>query len=253
MQGAQQVRCPGARCAADPAGARRPSTSSSARLRGRGTESEERIAARLDKADWELAQRGWFDQVVVNDDVEHASSQVAAIIDGSRASPRPTGTTPRRTVPDDRPQDRRSARPVDSKYTLVTLSAKRARRSTPTTTSSARAAASSCRRSSRPASGTSRCRSPSRRSPRARSRTSAPRSLERGPSSPARAERRAASCSASPAASPRTRPAPGPPAAGAGAHVTVVMTDRPPRGSSVPTPSRPSPTTPSTPTLGTSR
>ncbi len=64
------------------------------RLRGRGTESEERIAARLDKADWELAQRGWFDQVVVNDDLEHASSQVAAIIDGSRAEPSADGHDP---------------------------------------------------------------------------------------------------------------------------------------------------------------
>jgi guanylate kinase len=55
-----------------------------ARLRGRGTESEELIARRLDTADWEMTQQGWFDHVVVNDDLERASSQVAAIIEASR-------------------------------------------------------------------------------------------------------------------------------------------------------------------------
>lgn len=56
------------------------------RLRSRGTETEEGIAERLAKADWELSQRDLFDHVLVNDDVERASSQVAAIIDASRAS-----------------------------------------------------------------------------------------------------------------------------------------------------------------------
>jgi guanylate kinase len=64
------------------------------RLRGRGTESEERIATRLEKADWELAQQGWFDHVVVNDDLDHASSQVAAIIGGSRAEASADGHDP---------------------------------------------------------------------------------------------------------------------------------------------------------------
>jgi guanylate kinase len=54
------------------------------RLRGRGTESEDKIARRLEKAVWELDQGSWFDHVVVNDDLHHASSQVAAIIDASR-------------------------------------------------------------------------------------------------------------------------------------------------------------------------
>ena len=54
------------------------------RLRGRGTESEEKIERRLDKAAWELDQAAWFDHVVVNDDLVHASSQVAAIIEASR-------------------------------------------------------------------------------------------------------------------------------------------------------------------------
>jgi guanylate kinase len=55
------------------------------RLRGRGTETEDRIRLRLETAAWEMDQRGWFDHVVVNDDLERASSQVAAIIDASRS------------------------------------------------------------------------------------------------------------------------------------------------------------------------
>lgn len=56
------------------------------RLRSRGTEDEERLADRLTKAGWELEQRSWFDHVVVNDDVDRASSHVAAIIEESRTS-----------------------------------------------------------------------------------------------------------------------------------------------------------------------
>jgi guanylate kinase len=65
------------------------------RLRSRGTESEDRIARRLGEAERELAQASWFDHVVVNDDLERASSQVAAIIEASRA--RLSGSVPRRT------------------------------------------------------------------------------------------------------------------------------------------------------------
>lgn len=54
------------------------------RLRDRGTESEERIALRLATASAELDERDRFDHVVVNDDLQTASSQVAAIIDASR-------------------------------------------------------------------------------------------------------------------------------------------------------------------------
>jgi guanylate kinase len=53
------------------------------RLRSRGTESDASIAERLAKAGWELAQRDLFDHEVVNDDLERASSQVAAIIEAS--------------------------------------------------------------------------------------------------------------------------------------------------------------------------
>ncbi len=64
------------------------------RLRSRGTDSDEGIAERLAKADWELSQRDLFDHEVVNDDLEGASSQVAAIIEASRVrsmSSDPTG------------------------------------------------------------------------------------------------------------------------------------------------------------------
>jgi guanylate kinase len=57
------------------------------RLRSRGSEDEQKLADRLAKADWEREQQEWFDHVVVNDDVERASSQVAAIIEASRSSP----------------------------------------------------------------------------------------------------------------------------------------------------------------------
>ena len=66
------------------------------RLRTRGTEDEERLARRLAKAKWELAQREWFDHRVVNDELERASSQVAAIINGfpgARPGPAPPPTS----------------------------------------------------------------------------------------------------------------------------------------------------------------
>ena len=59
------------------------------RLRTRATEDEEKLARRLARAEEEIAQGGWFDHVIVNDDVERASSQVAAIIGASRSHPRP--------------------------------------------------------------------------------------------------------------------------------------------------------------------
>ena len=60
------------------------------RLRGRGTEDDERIARRLETAAWEMTQRDWFDHVVVNDDLERAAGEVAAIIEASRNG-RPSG------------------------------------------------------------------------------------------------------------------------------------------------------------------
>jgi guanylate kinase len=68
-----------------------------ARLRGRETETEERLTVRLATAAKEMEQRGRFDEVVVNDDLERASSQVAAIIEAARASADPTEGTPQDT------------------------------------------------------------------------------------------------------------------------------------------------------------
>ena len=66
------------------------------RLRTRATEDEEKLARRLARAEEEMAQGDWFDHVVVNDDLERASSQVAAIIEASRPDPRPDpGQDPR--------------------------------------------------------------------------------------------------------------------------------------------------------------
>jgi guanylate kinase len=52
------------------------------RLRSRATEDEEDLERRMSAAAWELAQRSWFDHVVVNDDVERATTQVADILQG---------------------------------------------------------------------------------------------------------------------------------------------------------------------------
>jgi guanylate kinase len=51
------------------------------RLRARRTEGEAELERRLARARWEMEQRSWFDHVVVNDDVERAAVEVAAIID----------------------------------------------------------------------------------------------------------------------------------------------------------------------------
>lgn len=51
-----------------------------ARLMGRGTETEEVIAARLKTAEQELSHHHLFDYVVVNDDVDRAAQEVLSII-----------------------------------------------------------------------------------------------------------------------------------------------------------------------------
>jgi guanylate kinase len=54
------------------------------RLRGRATEDETAIGRRLDTARWELQQEASFDARVVNDDLDRAVEEVAAIIEASR-------------------------------------------------------------------------------------------------------------------------------------------------------------------------
>ena len=56
------------------------------RLRSRGTEDEDATRTRLRTAEEELQQTRWFDHVVVNDDVDRAAEEVAAIIEGSRTT-----------------------------------------------------------------------------------------------------------------------------------------------------------------------
>jgi guanylate kinase len=50
------------------------------RLSGRGTESPESVAARLGRAQIELAAEPEFDQVVINDDVDRAARRIAALL-----------------------------------------------------------------------------------------------------------------------------------------------------------------------------
>ncbi len=56
------------------------------RLRDRGTEDPAVLERRLAQASWETEQASWFDHVVVNDDLERATAEVAAIIAAHRAS-----------------------------------------------------------------------------------------------------------------------------------------------------------------------
>lgn len=50
------------------------------RLAGRGTESADALTARLERAQVELAAEEEFDEVVVNNDVEQAARELAALI-----------------------------------------------------------------------------------------------------------------------------------------------------------------------------
>ena len=52
------------------------------RLSGRGTESADDMARRLERAEVEMSAAGEFDHVVVNDDLDRAANEVAALIVG---------------------------------------------------------------------------------------------------------------------------------------------------------------------------
>ena len=51
------------------------------RLRGRGTDSEEKLAARLKRAAAELEEQSHYDYIVVNDNVSRTVSEILSIID----------------------------------------------------------------------------------------------------------------------------------------------------------------------------
>lgn len=52
-----------------------------ARLRGRGTEGEDVIAMRLDRADFELSKAPLYDYTVINDDLYQAVGEVVKILE----------------------------------------------------------------------------------------------------------------------------------------------------------------------------
>ncbi len=54
------------------------------RLRGRGTETEEQIEARMQKARTEVAQMGGYDYIVINDNLSRAVADVEAIVRAER-------------------------------------------------------------------------------------------------------------------------------------------------------------------------
>ena len=57
------------------------------RLTGRGTDSEEAIAKRLANADGEMAQAGFFDYWIVNDDLDAAYGELRAVFVAGRCKP----------------------------------------------------------------------------------------------------------------------------------------------------------------------
>ena len=50
------------------------------RLRGRGDTSEDQIRMRMERANWEMEQRSWYDYVVVNDDAQRCADEILKII-----------------------------------------------------------------------------------------------------------------------------------------------------------------------------
>lgn len=51
-----------------------------ARLKGRGSEGEDEISRRIDRADYELSKSPLYDFVIINDDLETAVDKVEAIL-----------------------------------------------------------------------------------------------------------------------------------------------------------------------------
>jgi len=65
------------------------------RLRARGTESEEALRRRLSRAREEMTFAPWFDYVVVNDRVERAFEDLAAIVRAERCRPHRLSSWPK--------------------------------------------------------------------------------------------------------------------------------------------------------------
>ena len=61
-------------------GARQVRQADPGRLRGRGTESEQAVAARLEAARVEMAAQGEFDEIVINTDVETAAQTLVGFL-----------------------------------------------------------------------------------------------------------------------------------------------------------------------------
>ena len=58
------------------------------RLRARGTEDDDAVARRLERAREEMARSDGFDAVVVNDDLDRCVAEVLATIEAARCAPR---------------------------------------------------------------------------------------------------------------------------------------------------------------------
>ncbi len=50
------------------------------RLRGRGDTPEDQIQLRLERAKWEMDQTGWYDHIVINDQVDACADKILSII-----------------------------------------------------------------------------------------------------------------------------------------------------------------------------
>jgi len=51
------------------------------RLKGRGTETDEEIANRMQRISYELSQQDKYDYVIINDDLETAITALSNVID----------------------------------------------------------------------------------------------------------------------------------------------------------------------------
>ena len=51
------------------------------RLRGRNDTPEDQIAIRMERAKWEMAQRTWYDHVVVNNDAGRCAEEILSLIE----------------------------------------------------------------------------------------------------------------------------------------------------------------------------